>query len=299
MSPIHDYTISNASGSSVRNDIQDALRALNSANSNSSAPSDQLTAFSPWGDTTNNIFKRRNQANNDWVSLRKADGTVLIPDGSAASPSIQPSDDANTGIYSPGSDQIGVSCAGTLRLTISDSAITTTEPIGLPDASASLPALVFSDDTDTGIYSSTANQLDIATGGTRRFSLSSTSLSLVPDLVLENQADLRLSEASGNGSNYIALQAPASIGSNVTLTLPATDGATGQALVTNGSGVLSWANAGAATGGGSDGIFYENGQNVTADYTITNGQNAGSFGPITINSGVTVTIGTGETWTVV
>tara|TARA_Y100000289_G_scaffold17307_1_gene16435 strand:+ start:545 stop:1570 length:1026 start_codon:yes stop_codon:yes gene_type:complete len=54
-----------------------------------------------------------------------------------------------------------------------------------------------------------------------------------------------------------------------------------------------------ATGGGSDKIFWENDQNVTTDYTITNGQNAMSAGPITINSGVTVTIGTGETWTVV
>ena len=43
----------------------------------------------------------------------------------------------------------------------------------------------------------------------------------------------------------------------------------------------------------------ENSQTVTADYTITNGYNAVSAGPITIASGVTVTVGTGETWTVV
>ena len=54
-----------------------------------------------------------------------------------------------------------------------------------------------------------------------------------------------------------------------------------------------------ATGGGSDAIFWENDQTITTDYTITNGQNAGSFGPITINSGVTVTVGAGEVWTVV
>lgn len=54
-----------------------------------------------------------------------------------------------------------------------------------------------------------------------------------------------------------------------------------------------------ATGGGSDQIFYENGQTVTTNYTITNGKNAMSAGPITINTGVTVTVGTGETWTVV
>jgi hypothetical protein len=49
-----------------------------------------------------------------------------------------------------------------------------------------------------------------------------------------------------------------------------------------------------ATGGGSDEVFYENGQTVTTNYTITNGKNAMSAGPITINSGVTVTVGSGE-----
>ena len=57
--------------------------------------------------------------------------------------------------------------------------------------------------------------------------------------------------------------------------------------------------AAGATGGGSDEIFWENGQTVTTNYTISNGKNAMSAGPITINTGVTVTVGTGETWTVV
>ena len=39
------------------------------------------------------------------------------------------------------------------------------------------------------------------------------------------------------------------------------------------------------------------GKNVTTDYTITNGKNAMSAGPITIDSGVTVTVGAGETLT--
>lgn len=56
---------------------------------------------------------------------------------------------------------------------------------------------------------------------------------------------------------------------------------------------------GGATGGGSDEIFFENGQTVTTNYTITNNTNAMSAGPITINSGVTVTVGTGERWIVV
>lgn len=55
---------------------------------------------------------------------------------------------------------------------------------------------------------------------------------------------------------------------------------------------------GGATGGGSDEVFFENGQTVTTNYTITDGKNAMSAGPITINSGVTVTVGTGEVWTI-
>jgi hypothetical protein len=46
-------------------------------------------------------------------------------------------------------------------------------------------------------------------------------------------------------------------------------------------------------------VFIENGQTVTSNYTITNNKNAMSAGPITINNGVTVTVGAGEVWTVV
>ena len=78
-----------------------------------------------------------------------------------------------------------------------------------------------------------------------------------------------------------------------------TVGSSGQTLVSDGTDI-SWGEAAAgATGGGSDKVFWENAQAVTADYTITNNYNAGSFGPITINNGVTVTVGSGETWTIV
>ena len=56
---------------------------------------------------------------------------------------------------------------------------------------------------------------------------------------------------------------------------------------------------GGATGGGSDDVFYENGQTVTTNYTLTSNKNAVSAGPITINSGVTVTVPSGQTWVVV
>jgi len=56
---------------------------------------------------------------------------------------------------------------------------------------------------------------------------------------------------------------------------------------------------GGATGGGSDDVFYENGQTVTTSYTLTTNKNAVTAGPCTINSSVTVTIPSGSSWVVV
>ena len=55
---------------------------------------------------------------------------------------------------------------------------------------------------------------------------------------------------------------------------------------------------GGATGGGPDQVFVENGQTVTADYTITTNFNAMSTGPISVDSGITVTIPSGSNWVV-
>ena len=77
-------------------------------------------------------------------------------------------------------------------------------------------------------------------------------------------------------------------------------GTADQSLKMNsGATAPEWGDAVAgATGGSTDKIFWENGQTVTADYTITNNHNAGTWGPVTINSSVTVTIGDGEYWTI-
>ena len=66
-------------------------------------------------------------------------------------------------------------------------------------------------------------------------------------------------------------------------------------FVDNGTSLSS---IGGATGGDSDAIFYENGQTVTANYTITTNTNAMSTGTITINSGVSVTVPSGSRWVI-
>ena len=90
--------------------------------------------------------------------------------------------------------------------------------------------------------------------------------------------------------------------------LPA--GTTAQRTATPGTGALRFNSTdvsfegyngtewGSIGGGAADGIFYENEQNVTADYTIVATKNAMTAGPITIASGVSVTIETGGRWIV-
>ena len=78
-------------------------------------------------------------------------------------------------------------------------------------------------------------------------------------------------------------------------------GTNGQTLQSNGTDIV-WADSAAGATGGNNGankIFWENEQTVTHDYTITAARNAGSFGPITINNGVTVTIPNNSNWTII
>jgi hypothetical protein len=53
---------------------------------------------------------------------------------------------------------------------------------------------------------------------------------------------------------------------------------------------------GGATGGGSDTIFNLNGQVVTTNYTIPSGSNASTVGPLSVPSGVAITISSGSRW---
>jgi len=72
-------------------------------------------------------------------------------------------------------------------------------------------------------------------------------------------------------------------------TLPAVDGSNLTGLQAGATGGNSGANA----------IFWENDNTVTHSYTITANKNAGTFGPITINSGVTVTVPNNSTWSII
>jgi hypothetical protein len=157
-------------------------------------------------------------------------------------------------------------------------------------------------------------------------------------------AEIKLYEDTDNGSNYVGIKAPASIASDVTWTLPNVDGSNGQALVTNGTGTLSWTTivSGAtisndtsttsnlypaflgATSGTALNIYTSNAKllykpstgdfqasqlvasnglvvnsdQIAASYTIATGTNALCVGPITVASGQSVTVSSGQRWIV-
>jgi hypothetical protein len=72
------------------------------------------------------------------------------------------------------------------------------------------------------------------------------SVTINGDMSIANQGDLRLLEATGNGTNYVALQAATSMAANYTLTWPAAvSGTSGFFLSSDTSGNLSWTSAAA------------------------------------------------------
>ena len=87
----------------------------------------------------------------------------------------------------------------------------------------------------------------LKTDGAGNLSFDSLSFS-TPLAVIGNAtagSEIRLPEDTDNGSNYVAIKAPDTLASNLTLTLPSADGTSGQVLQTNGSGVLSFASSSA------------------------------------------------------
>ena len=136
--------------------------------------------------------------------------------------------------------------------------------IWLDTTSATAPILKYYDGTDN-ITLATINH----TANTVDFNDSAISTPLAVTGNATAGAELRLPEDTDNGSNYVAIKAPDLIASNLTFTLPATDGTNGQALVTNGSQVLSFATL-------STTLTYSSGtavgDNSTTAFTISSGR---------------------------
>ena len=166
--------------------------------------------------------------------------------------------------------------------------------IWLDTTSATSPTLKYYDGTDDislatiDHTANTVNWLDstvsitglstTATGTV--LTLSDTANTTSQNLIIDNQKQIRFRETTANGTNYVALQAPASLSTDTTFTLPSADGTNGQALITNGSGVLSFTtlsttltySSGTATGDGSTTAFtISSGRSVNDVLVFVNG----------------------------
>jgi hypothetical protein len=117
----HDYVIANGTGAAVRSDLNNGLAAIVTQNSGATEPTTTY-AFMRWADTTAGVMKMRNSANSAWITLYQLDGewtNIAFENGTAAAPSIYFKDSGtDTGFYSPGANQVGISTGGTARLTI-------------------------------------------------------------------------------------------------------------------------------------------------------------------------------------
>ncbi len=98
------------------------------------------------------------------------------PAGDASGPAFSFSGDTNTGIYSIGADQLGLSTGGTLRLTLSTTALTSTLVVVGPLALENAPTFTFASDLDTGMWSSGANIINFSTSGAERLEISSSAV---------------------------------------------------------------------------------------------------------------------------
>ena len=81
--------------------------------------------------------------------------------------------------------------------------------------------------------------ITLGTASTNFGLVSASGATFTGDITLNAQSDVRF--ADSDSSNYIALQAPATVSSNVTFTLPSADGTANQALKTDASGNLGFA----------------------------------------------------------
>lgn len=114
---------------------------------------------------------------------------------------------------------------------------------------------------------------------------------LTGNVTLNGQSDLRFADL--DSSNWVALQAPASIATNFTLTLPSADGTTGQVLQTDGSGTLGWTSTLSTSNPTFTGAIYANGSyrgNLTAVSALDIDCSAGNYFTKTINGASTFTV---------
>lgn len=162
--------------------------------------------------------------------------------------------------------------------------IWTTTAALLAQINGATKTVAFTDSSITGNATNVTGTVAVANGGTG----ATSAANALVNLGVRTSATGSTPLPSGTTAQRDSTPAAGYIRFNTSLSK--FEGYTGSAWSSVGGG---------ATGGGSDDVFIENSATVTTNYTITSGKNAVSAGPITINSGITVTVPSGSNWAIV
>jgi hypothetical protein len=119
---------------------------------------------------------------------------------------------------------------------------TTTLKIRNRDDDAWISFASFDQDNDTvNFLDSEVSIAGVTTSATGTvLTLTDSTVTSSVDFIIDNQKEIRFREQTGNGTNYVALKAPASLTTDTTFILPSADGTANQILKTDGSGNLSF-----------------------------------------------------------
>jgi len=198
-------------------------------------------------------------------------GQQQLPLGSAAAPSYSFIGDTNNGFYSSAADSMSFVTNGVSRTTISNSGTTINSGVlSLPAGSAAAPSLTFTGDTNTGIYRSAADTINIATNGVSRFQIDSTGAVLIPGSLTVQGVFTASGGVGGDGSALTNLNA-----SNITSgTLNDARLSTNVATYSGGgtfTGVNTFSNAGNSFTGNGAGLTSLNASNISSG-TLADGR---------------------------
>ena len=296
-----DQSIANDTGANVRADLNDNLAALFSNNSGSSAPS-TTTAYMWWADSNANELKIRNGADSAFLTFAPDltatnlglapaasptfTGNVVIPNGAVGTAGLQFTGDSDTGFYRVAANQVGITAGGTLSHSFTSTHSIAAVPVQLPDGTAAAPSLTNTGDTDTGIFFGASNEVSVSTGGTERVQVDNNGLTI------KTQKGIRLNDS--DDSNYVEIRSPGTVSSNVTLTLPSSDGDADQFLKTDGSGNLSFANVSTPAGVPTGSVFALATTTVPSGYLECDGSAVSRTTYSDLFSAISTTFGSGD-----